>query len=555
MIQYQKGIFNINLLYRLHGSAIYRAALVPGILSVVIYLLIVYLYPDENLIDDPTPVSLLVGSVAFLIIFRVNNSYDRYWEACGNVFAMTTRWVDAAAHTACYHLQSEQYNSIKPPSYFDHPQLNACFMTREREHVGERSKERKKDRTITRSIEYVEDAKKQETSRNYNRNRKASVYFSSTNNDPIPLFGEPALDGGWGLLYPPTDTFFNPREPLEAPRQAGFASTVGGRTAALFLQEIAHLASLLNAVALSTLRNDIDGAESPLDVYQPGQTWPKVDLTDFSSWKLNGLKYLTGADRTPEARTEYNRLNPILVLGGVSDSEIHFLQLAKGPMAKTQLAWNWMSEFIAREHLSGSQGAVGSPIISQTMKLMGNGMANYAQARKIMFVPFPYPSAQISAFFVWVIVAAIPLVLEHYTFAIWLGALMTFFSVTCLVGLHEVARELENPFRNVPNDIPVCTLQAQMNESLITIFSGYHPDAYWDPSQEINRDVSKMDGKANGDPEGPRNAEMAESARLDVIEQQAIELRAAQAEIERLKTLLRQRDDMPTDWKNGNIAK
>ena len=69
---------------------------------------------------------------------------------------------------------------------------------------------------------------------------------------------------------------------------------------------------------------------------------------------------------------------------------------------------------------------------------MGNGMTNYAQAQKLMFIPFPFPHAQLSAFFVSVAVVVIPLVVEHYTAERWLGALLTFFSVTCLVGLHEV---------------------------------------------------------------------------------------------------------------------
>jgi len=76
-------------------------------LSVVVYLLIANFYDTDNLLDDPTPVSLLVGSVAFLIVFRVNSSYDRYWEACGRTFAMTSRWCDAAVHTANYHMQCD----------------------------------------------------------------------------------------------------------------------------------------------------------------------------------------------------------------------------------------------------------------------------------------------------------------------------------------------------------------------------------------------------------------------------------------------------------------
>jgi len=70
--------------------------------------------------------------------------------------------------------------------------------------------------------------------------------------------------------------------------------------------------------------------------------------------------------------------------------------------------------------------------------------------------------------------------MDQYTNELWMGCMITFFTVTCLVGLHEVARELENPFRNVPNEIPLCTIHAMYNEALATMFSGYNPDSFWD---------------------------------------------------------------------------
>jgi hypothetical protein len=42
-----------------------------------------------------------------------------------------------------------------------------------------------------------------------------------------------------------------------------------------------------------------------------------------------------------------------------------------------------------------------------------------------------------------------------------------------------VARELENPFHNVPNEVPLNNFHAQYNHALLTMFCGYHPDAYW----------------------------------------------------------------------------
>jgi hypothetical protein len=211
---------------------------------------------------------------------------------------------------------------------------------------------------------------------------------------PVALEGEPQLDGNWGRLFPDgKSTYFNAEHP-ERQRidHRGFSSVQGGRTPALFLQELAHLASLLAAVAFATLRNDVEGAESPLDFYEPGSPWPAVD-PDRAAESRNGMSawdrfsYFLGTGRSPAQRTRYNASRPLPVLGGVSEGEIRFLQMARGPYAKTQLCWNWLSEFIVREHLAGSMGEVGSPIISRVMQFLGDGMAAYNQARKIMVIP------------------------------------------------------------------------------------------------------------------------------------------------------------------------
>jgi hypothetical protein len=195
-----------------------------------------------------------------------------------------------------------------------------------------------------------------------------------------------------------------------------------------------------------------------------------------------------------------------------------------------------LSEFIIREHLAGSLGGTGAPIVSRVIQFLGDGMIYYNQARKIMFIPFPFPHAQLSVFFILVMIFAVPLLMVEYTEALWLGALLTFFTVTCLAGLHEVARELENPFRNVPNDIPVCTLQAMYNEALITMYAGYHPDSFWDPN-----DYKDMLPRVPGEKENSKEVSKKElinwndssgiSELKKIIEKQGKEL-------ERLRTLV-----------------
>lgn len=176
--------------------------------------------------------------------------------------------------------------------------------------------------------------------------------------------------------------------------QTGIASRNVSRTSripapSLFLQETAHLISLLNAVALSTLRNDIDIAASPLTPYIPGVPWPDVDPDKlphetkkkygdgnfFSRW----FYFCLGLSRSAKRRTLYNAARPFGVLGGVSDNEIYALQRARGPYGKVALVEMWLQEFINREYLAGSAGQVPAPHISRIHQLISDGMVGYNQ--------------------------------------------------------------------------------------------------------------------------------------------------------------------------------
>ena len=560
MITYNRHAFGLNLIFRVHGSAVYRS-IVPSLVAVACFFWIrsYSLSHGEEMaehIGHPYAIGVLVASTTFLIVFRANQGYSRYWEAAGAIHHMASKWMDATSHMGVYHLQCDHYKHMKPPSYFDYPELNALFLTRDRERgksdkvttvtthdsnhdsgseilIPEHSieaaqshpklrraetwthantqkvKERSKQvavRAVTKSINFVENKKQRDKAdslhhsdgdlfRNQFFDDGSNKYLTNNlDGPPAPLIGRGRLDGNWGKFFNDgKSTFFDKLNP-DSMDPMGFASTQGGRTPALFLQELAHLSSLLVAVAFSTLRNDEEGAASPLDFYEPGSAWPEVD-PDKDEWlKVNGLfalwrvvKSFIGMGHTAQERTTYNANRPLPVIGGVSDNEIRFLQMARGPYAKTQLCWHWLSEFCIREHLAGSTGNVGPPIISRVIQFLGDGMIYYNHARKIMFIPFPFVHAQLSVLFIMVMVPVIPFLMDQYTDNATLGAMLTFFTVMCLSGIHEVARELENPFRNVPNELPLVTFMAQYNEALVTMYSGYHPDHFWDGERVMRK--------------------------------------------------------------------
>jgi hypothetical protein len=437
---------------------------------------------------------------------------------------MMSKWLDAVTHTVVFHMQQKHYNSIKPPSYFDTHDLNKYgIFKRDRERHLDLSKKSRREqkeirkvRSISKSISRVSDRGAHVAKMSLDM----AASFASQDeaiHDHHFLVGPGRKDGGWGDLFQDgTSTFYKMGDESSWYRgeSKGFASTVGGRTPTLFLQELVHLASLCNAVAFSTLRSDIEGTEAPLDLYEPGSPWPEVDPDKLRRGKgawvaiKDTMRFLCGFDRTPAMRTAHNASRPLPVMGGVSDNEIAFLQRARGPSAKVNLAWSWLSEFIIREHLNGSLGDVAPPIISRLIQFLSDGMIFYNHARKTMFIPFPFPHAQISAFFVFTIMFAVPILMDEYASNAYIGGVLTFLTVTCLAGLHEVSRELENPFRNVPNEIPLVTFQAMFNEALITLYAGYHPDHYWDPDeyrrygeQMVRDEGSIMTGETSDSPE------------------------------------------------------
>ena len=112
---------------------------------------------NEDL-GHPYAIGLLVSSTTFLVVFRANNGYNRYWEACTATHHLLSKWLDATTHMAIYHLQCDHYLGIKPPSYFEHPELNQMFLTRDRERGA-----------ITTSNK-SEDPRKKESSRNDSAN-------------------------------------------------------------------------------------------------------------------------------------------------------------------------------------------------------------------------------------------------------------------------------------------------------------------------------------------------------------------------------------------------
>lgn len=412
---------------------------------------------------------------------------------------MLSKWFDSCANVAAFHYQSTRYAKVAPPAFGNYPDLETSFLERQR-LVPEMTPEqyesklnadmnsgmgtesgfmtflKNSPKTLRHLPNRHKSQKKKKRRAKRQRMKQPDPKSISTPNSEETDISEDA----YRMCI------------LSARGKAGLSPAdkhVEKELASPLLREAVHLFSLLSAVSMATLRNDVPGVHSPLTRYQPGVPFPPVDPDrldknirqefDNKSRFWTAVYFVLGLSQSDKHRTLYNHARPFPVLGGISDNEVEALRQVRGPCAKVSLCFMWIQEFITREQLNGGLGPIPSTIVSRCYQFASDGMRGYNDCRKVAYIPFPFVEAQLTTFFVTVLTWIVfPLLFFSYVNALWLACLLNFTTVLCFVGLQGVANEIENPFLHVPNNLPLTTFQAQYNEALITTWAGYHPDSW-----------------------------------------------------------------------------
>merc|ERR1719410_3000012 len=123
---------------------------------------------------------------------------------------------------------------------------------------------------------------------------------------------------------------------------------------------------------------------------------------------------------------------------------------------------------------------VAPPILSRVYNQLGNGIVNLNNARKITEFPIPFPLAQMIAFmllFHWVITAFICAASVERSF--WAG-ILSFIVTFSFWSINYIAVELEQPFGDDANDLPLYEMQADLNASIRSLMDSraQHPPKF-----------------------------------------------------------------------------
>ncbi|CAI6004690.1 unnamed protein product [Closterium sp. NIES-65] len=195
---------------------------------------------------------------------------------------------------------------------------------------------------------------------------------------------------------------------------------------------------------------------------------PPVDADQVEEWnRVRGNKSLVFLRAHRPHLEKYWRALPLAVLGGVNPTECSILEPSRD---RVYLVMCWLHRALVARRMAGgiSQDA---PIVSRIYQVLSDGMLGYENALKIVNTPFPFPFAQCVALLLHINALIIPLLMADWLADPYLASAITFLSVFSFYLLNEVAREIEEPFRFDPNDLPVVYLHHKFNERLVTAFS------------------------------------------------------------------------------------
>mmetsp|Transcript_140729 Transcript_140729/g.392256 ORF Transcript_140729/g.392256 Transcript_140729/m.392256 type:complete len:429 (-) Transcript_140729:103-1389(-) len=113
MITYKKGYAGIFLLLRFAGTS-WPHGILPGLLSACFGLVLSFAQDMNAFISDgdefwlnPYPYQLFAYLVGFVLVFRTNFGYSRYWEALDAVQRMGAKWLDGACMAIAFDAKGD----------------------------------------------------------------------------------------------------------------------------------------------------------------------------------------------------------------------------------------------------------------------------------------------------------------------------------------------------------------------------------------------------------------------------------------------------------------
>eukprot|EP00932_Pfiesteria_piscicida_P006047 SRR837773.15968.p1 GENE.SRR837773.15968~~SRR837773.15968.p1 ORF type:complete len:245 (-),score=70.80 SRR837773.15968:16-675(-) len=133
-----------------------------------------------------------------------------------------------------------------------------------------------------------------------------------------------------------------------------------------------------------------------------------------------------------------------------------------------------MIQVLITQNLDDGVLKIAPPILSRVYQTLSRGLVNLLNATKIKNTRFPYPYAQIITLLLVAHMVWTPFLIASTVRSPWIAFFGTFVPVFVTFSLNFIAIQLEMPFGDDDNDLPLTLFQHEMNKGLLMLL---HPKA------------------------------------------------------------------------------
>mmetsp|Transcript_71697 Transcript_71697/g.222345 ORF Transcript_71697/g.222345 Transcript_71697/m.222345 type:complete len:554 (+) Transcript_71697:3-1664(+) len=163
------------------------------------------------------------------------------------------------------------------------------------------------------------------------------------------------------------------------------------------------------------------------------------------------------------------------------------LETIKNSESRVELIFEWIQLLIV-ENISSGVLNIPAPILSRAFQEIANGMVAFHEAIKISTIPFPFPYAQMITCMLLVHWVVTPLFASQVIRSPYWAGIVCFFVTFAFWCLIYIALEIDQPFGEDMNDLPIKEMQRDFNRSLLALLD---PLAQTPPRYTVNQGASQ----------------------------------------------------------------
>jgi len=222
------------------------------------------------------------------------------------------------------------------------------------------------------------------------------------------------------------------------------------------------------ATSMCTLRAELLEASKSLIAFTGMSRASASDIDHFCRSVVTFMSLLHATVLCTVSGCDFDKF-PVIDVAAVPKDVLDMLQ-SYNSRSRVDLVYMWVNSLIVDSLKSGLLN-VPPPILSRVFQQTEKAVVEYNQVLEVMTIPFPFPYAQTAYALLLLMGVSTPFAMCSWTSHPAAAFVLTFTGVMCLVSLELIARQLENPFGEDPNDLPIDSFQEMMNESLLLMLT------------------------------------------------------------------------------------